>query len=113
MPKQPVLTIPQVEALMGIAAQLQTTFAGMKPSEVVDMVSLFLSGHISHQTAAASGPRGDQLIELLSRPKGATLDEVIDTFGIKKNSAYARISVETRRRGLKVEHSDGHYKVVA
>lgn len=60
-----------------------------------------------------NGTKADQLIDLLKRPKGATIDEIVDTFGIKRNSAYARISVETRKRHLKVAHKDGRYRVHA
>lgn len=109
---QPTLTLSQVASLMETSEKLKTTFAGIPPTDVADIVSLFLRGHVTHETAAG-GSKGDQLIKMLSRSKGATLDEVIDTFGIKKNSAYARISVETRRRGLTVTHEDGRYKVAA
>lgn len=103
------LSIQQVRALMAMQVHLREAFKGMNPKDVTEVVSLIIDG----RPPLHPGSKSDQLIEMLSRPTGATVDEVVDTFGIKKNSAYARISVETRRRKLKVNHVDGHYHVHA
>lgn len=115
MAKQTTITLEQAEALVRVQDTLRDIFAGSTPEEMVEILSLFIHGRTPTPTPAqqqaAGGPKGDLLIKMLSRAKGATLDEVIDTFGIKKNSAYARISVETRKRGLHVEHVDGRYRI--
>lgn len=112
MAKQTTITLGQAEALVKVQDTLRDIFAGNSPEEMVDILALFVHGRTPTKDTAG-GPKGDQLIRMLSRQRGATLEEVIDTFGIKKNSAYARISVESRKRGLKVEHVDGRYRIAA
>ena len=57
--------------------------------------------------------RGDEVIELLRRKNGATIDEMVTRFGIQAHSLRAIISVESRKRGLKVELvGKAHYRVV-
>lgn len=107
------LTIPQVESLLRISDMLREAFPDTPTAELTSTVSLFLVDHHTQPRIHANGNKGDQLIELLRREEGASIDDVVGTFGIKKNSAYARISVETRRRKLKVKHVDGRYHVAA
>ncbi len=59
---------------------------------------------------------GERLVEMLRRPDGATLEEIMGAFGILAHSARAIISVEARRkRGLevKLDRATGRYSVVA
>lgn len=60
------------------------------------------------------GPtRGDEVIELLQRKNGATIAEMVTRFGIQPHSLRAIISVESRKRGLKVELvGKAHYRIV-
>ena len=53
--------------------------------------------------------RADTLIALLQRPNGVSLEELTTTFGIQPHSVRAQVSVETRKRGLKVHCKKGHY----
>lgn len=57
------------------------------------------------------GTKAERLIEMLKRPRGVTADEVADTFGIQKKSAVSRISVETRKRGMRARFHKGRYRV--
>ncbi len=69
-------------------------------------------------TKAAAAPkrrlkRGDEVIELLRRKNGATIEEMVTRFGIQPHSIRAIISVESRKRGLKVELvAKAHYRIV-
>lgn len=71
----------------------------------------------SRPTKAAVEPknrvkRGDEVIELLQRKNGATIDEMATRFGIQAHSLRAIISVESRKRGLKVELvGKAHYRI--
>lgn len=112
MNTQPTITLRQAEAIIKVADTLRDVFADNSPEDTASVLTLFIHGRTPVLDRSAHS-KGDQLIEMLRRPKGASLDEVIETFGIKKNSAYARISVETRRRGLHVEHANGRYHIPA
>jgi hypothetical protein len=65
-------------------------------------------------TKPAKGPtRGDQVVEQLRRRNGATIAEMVTQFGLLPHSLRAIISVESRRRGLKVELVGGRYRATA
>jgi hypothetical protein len=56
--------------------------------------------------------RGDEVIELLRRKNGATIEEMVTRFGIQAHTLRAVISVETRKRGLAVERPEqGRYRI--
>lgn len=103
-----------VQLLLDAKTAIETALPNETPEERLQMVGLLLlgPGH-SDTTHRPAQTKGEQLIEMLRRPQGASLDDVINTFGMKRNSAYARISVEVRRRHLKVERNDGVYRVHA
>lgn len=65
-------------------------------------------------TKAAKRPtRGDEVVELLQRKNGATIEEMVTRFGVQPHSLRAVISVESRKRGLKVERPEqGRYRLV-
>ena len=50
-------------------------------------------------------PVGERLEEMLRQPGGVAIAEVMDEFGILEHSARAVLSVEKRKRGLKVEYN--------
>lgn len=57
---------------------------------------------------------GERLVEMLRRPGGATIEEIMDAFGILTHSARAIISIEARKkRGLevKLDRATGRYSV--
>jgi hypothetical protein len=81
------------------------------PEARLQMIGLMLLGPAVPDTVKPAKSKSDQLIDMLGRPHGATIDEVVEAFGIKKNSAYARISVESRKRKLNVENRDGRYHI--
>lgn len=57
--------------------------------------------------------RGDEVVELLRRKNGATIAEMVTRFGLQPHSLRAVISVESRKRGLKVELvGKAHYRIV-
>jgi hypothetical protein len=57
--------------------------------------------------------RADEVVELLRRTNGATIEEMVKRFGIQAHSLRAIISVESRRRSLKVELvGKAHYRVI-
>lgn len=56
--------------------------------------------------------RGAEVVELLRRKNGATIAEMVTRFGIQPHTLRAVISVESRKRGLKVERPEqGRYRV--
>ena len=55
--------------------------------------------------------KADQVIELLRRPGGASIDELVAHFGTQPHSIRALISVSTRERGLKALYEDGRYRL--
>jgi len=56
--------------------------------------------------------RGDEVVELLRRKKGATIEEMVTRFGLQPHTLRAIISVESRKRELKVERPEqGRYRV--
>lgn len=60
---------------------------------------------------ATGTTKADRIIQMLQQPGGATADEVAEAFGIKRESAVARISVESRKRKLNVTLQDGRYHI--
>lgn len=48
---------------------------------------------------------------LLQRPGGVLMVEIAGALGIQPHSAWAAVSVETRRRGLKATLKDGRYNL--
>lgn len=57
--------------------------------------------------------RGDEVVELLRRKSGATIEEMVTRFGVQPHTLRAVISVESRKRGLKVERPEqGRYHLV-
>ncbi len=57
--------------------------------------------------------RADEVVELLRRKNGATIEEMVTRFGVQPHSIRAIISVESRKRGLKVEMpGKAHYRLV-
>ena len=67
-----------------------------------------------HATAARRPPtRGDEVIELLRRRSGASIEEMVARFGIQPHSIRAVISVESRKRALNIEMPErGRYRIV-
>jgi hypothetical protein len=65
-------------------------------------------------TRTAKRPtRADEVVELLRRKNGATIEEMVKRFGIQPHSIRAIISVESRKRGLKVEMlGKAHYRII-
>lgn len=62
---------------------------------------------------AKRATRGDEVVELLQRKGGATIAEMVQRFGIQPHSLRAIISVESRKRGLKVELvGKAHYRII-
>lgn len=57
--------------------------------------------------------KADQLIELLSRPGGASMDELVAHFGTQPHSIRAMISITTRERGMKSVLESGRYRLDA
>lgn len=55
--------------------------------------------------------RHEEILELLTRPQGVTLDEVTNRMGILPNSAMALISVATRAKGLRATRDGKRYHV--
>lgn len=56
--------------------------------------------------------RGDEVVELLQRKNGATIAEMVTRFGLQPHSLRAIISVESRKRRLKVELvGRAHYRI--
>jgi hypothetical protein len=57
--------------------------------------------------------RGDEVVGLLRRKNGATIAEMVTLFGLQPHSLRAIISVESRKRGLKVELPEqGRYRLL-
>lgn len=57
--------------------------------------------------------RGDEVVDLLRRKNGASIAEMVTRFALQPHSLRAIISVESRKRGLKVERPEqGRYRVV-
>lgn len=56
--------------------------------------------------------RGDEVVELLRRKNGATIEEMVSRFDIQPHSLRAIISVESRKRGLEVDLvGKAHYRI--
>ena len=98
MPKRPAVPAPQS------ADDLRT--GSPAATKAVPSTAAKEAGSLSNKAS-----KGDQLIELLSRPGGATIDELVATFGTKPHSIRAAISVQTRERGMKAVLVDGHYQI--
>lgn len=109
-------TIDSVQHLLDAKTMIEEALPDATPEERLQMAGLLLIGPREPDTVLAEPRRGtkaDQLIAMLKRPRGATLDEVMNKFDLKKNSAYARISVVTRKANLQVDRSGGRYRVHA
>lgn len=62
--------------------------------------------------AAKRPTRGDEVVKLLCRKSGATIEEMVTRLGLLPHSLRAIISVESRKRGLKVELvGRAHYRI--
>jgi len=48
----------------------------------------------------------DRLVEMLRRPEGATIEEIIKAFGILPHSSRAMISVSAKRLGVEATRDD-------
>lgn len=55
--------------------------------------------------------RGDRIIEMMRRPEGVSLAELVAEFETKPHTCRAQISVETRKRGLKAVCLKGRYRI--
>lgn len=56
--------------------------------------------------------RGDEVVEMLQRKGGATISAMVTRFGLLPHSLRAIISIEGRKRGLKVELvGKAHYRI--
>jgi hypothetical protein len=55
--------------------------------------------------------KADQLFALLARPQGASMEELVEEFGIQPHSIRAMISVKSRERGLRATLNDGRYQI--
>lgn len=81
--------------------------------DATGLLALAFNAPNENRPAPATGTKADQLVAMLQRPQGASIAELVEAFGIQPHSATARISVETRRRGLKAKLADGRYTVTA
>lgn len=106
-----------IQKLLQAKALIEEALPDETPEARVQFVGLLLLGPampdtlFHRQPVQAGSSKADQLVDMLKRPKGVTLNEVIKTFGIKKNSAYARISVVARKAKLRVKHEGDRYLV--
>jgi hypothetical protein len=78
------------------------------------------SARRSHKATDNDAPKlkrrtgGERLVDMLQRPDGATLEEIMAAFGVLAHSARAIISIEARKkRGLdvKLDRATGRYSV--
>lgn len=70
------------------------------------------TGSVSAKAKAPRVRRGDQVIELLQRKDGCTIDELVERTGLLAHTLRAVISVESRKRNLSVERVGiGHYRI--
>lgn len=56
--------------------------------------------------------KAQTLVKLISRPNGATIDELMKATGWQPHTVRAVISIEKKKQGLVIELVDGRYKVV-
>lgn len=56
--------------------------------------------------------KAQTLVDLISRPNGATIDELMKSTGWQKHTCRAVISTEKKKRELKIELIEGRYKLV-
>lgn len=99
-----------IQKLLAAKALIEEALPNETPESRLQFVGLLLLGPAVADTvyqAPVGSSKAEQLVGMLKR--GTTLDEVINTFSIKRNSAYARISVVSRANKLKVRHVDGRY----
>lgn len=107
--------LPQVLA----AEDMNLRILMADPNEAVDLVTLWYEGlggaraEPTEEPDVNAGTKAEQLIALIKRPEGVSVQELVDRFGVKPKSATARISVETRKRGLHAVITDGRYHVAA
>jgi hypothetical protein len=57
------------------------------------------------------GSKAELVISMISRPEGASLDELVEASATLPHSVRATISVKTRERGLKAVLRDGRYYI--
>lgn len=84
------------------------------PLEVTDFIGLWLGANASaveSEDSTEGMSRGDELEVLLRRPTGVSLDELAELWGIKRESAAATLSVQSRKRDLKVTRENGRYRI--
>lgn len=62
---------------------------------------------------AQHSSKTELLLSLLRRPEGASIEELVNTFGVQPHSMRAQISVKTRERGLKAVLAGGRYRILA
>lgn len=53
--------------------------------------------------------KAQQVIDLISRPHGASLTELMEATGWQKHTCRGVISNEKRKRSLKIELNEGRY----
>ncbi len=76
-----------------------------------------LQSRAPNRTVANDPPAGgrvrkpDQLLALLRRPEGASIDELVAHFGTQPHSIRALISTTTRDRGVKATLEAGRYRI--
>lgn len=101
-----------VQKLLDAKTLIEQALPDETPEQRLQMLGLLLYGP-AQSDRRAPAPEGntkaEQLIQMLKRPQGTTLKEVMATFDIQRNSAYARISVVSRKHKLRVRHEGDRY----
>ncbi len=55
--------------------------------------------------------KAQTLVKLISRPNGATVDELMKACGWQRHTVRAVISTEKKKQGLVIELVEGRYKL--
>jgi len=85
------------------------TLVVKRPEAALELVKLWFGITPSGQLREQPSTKADRIISMLQAASGASAEDVAKALGIKKTSAVARISVETRKRGLTTTLVDGKY----
>ena len=105
--------------------QAALIFADRRQAQIARELSA-ISGQIAATTRASSfraavarpnkpakgTRRSDELMDLLRRADGVSMEELVHRFGIQSHSIRALISVTTRERGVKAPLIEGRYRIL-
>lgn len=91
-------------------AKKTTTGRALRPSSANTTGPQAASKAATKPKKARKGPaNGEVVMQMLSRPHGVSLEELMKKLGVQQHTARAYISVESRKAGKKAVPAEGRY----